>query len=53
MFLAAIGIVVRGYDGGFWYVDAAKLALAHVFRFASVLVLDFFCKRVFAKHASD
>jgi len=53
MFLAAIGVVVRDYDGGFWHVDTAKLALAHVFRITSVLVFDFICKRVFAKHTFD
>ena len=38
MLLAAIGLVVDGYDRGLWHVNAAILALQHVFRLGCQLL---------------
>jgi len=53
MFLAAIRLIVQYYDRGFRYVDAAKLALAHVFGNRAIVLLDFLGERILTEHTSD
>jgi len=53
MFLAAIRLVVKYYDRGFRHVNAAKLALAHVFGNRAIVLPDFLGKRILAEHTPD